>query len=666
VALEGLTLHGLALNDGESLSIEGNSFVFTPAQPNALWASNPDSDGQVLVGEPSYGPAYFEFTVRVERRETMDAALEKLGELGDALSACKRLEDGAPLEWQPAGASTTYTWYARLAEHSELPVTVEGDSAGWFLRTPLVRVKLTCDPGGETEEVEVKEATESGAEPIQDLYAKVGGDLPAKARAIITDKATQDRRYLAIGQQVVESEEQPTALLTAASLVTTNFSGASKTRSGAYSEEKVIRATAVSSPTVMCGTGDIEHIGPYRIRARVYAGSEDARFRISYKNGDGPWVPLEFVEAPVTEEWAEIDLGEVAFDEARLGSQASQIRVEAKSVGDSCENDLNYLLLMPSTAFVKARGIASNSATKLEAYDEFDQEEGNLEGKELPLGGTWAETNKTGASGFKVKGGVVERTAVSDSTTVSGCFAQAGSTKYTSFIAEVTVGEGTPVLEGATNIGVLGRYVSTEKWITAVLVWESKYRLVLRVKKNVEGGVTNLADGDTGVGIKIFGGGGVKADVRVRLTVTADGTWAASAGSASLSGHDPDLATGGALASGKVGLYDSYTSSSAGRRMMENFNLLAAEPAGRVCYSEKQVQWRYDGMLRQDSAGEHDGPPSLTRGANFYLAPEGDSGRINRLVIAMRRNDVDTEPAEHVEDKHTITIYARERFLLPR
>lgn len=312
-------------------------------------------------------------------------------------------------------------------------------------------------------------------------------------------------------------------------------------------------------------------------------------------------------------------------------------------------------------------GIQNTNATALLAWDDFSQSEGNLEGKELPLGGTWAETNKTGASGFKVGVGVVERTATGDSTTVSGCFAQAGSTKYTTFIAEVTVREATTIREGATNIGVLGRYVSTEKWITAVLVWESKNRLVLRVKKNVEGGVTNLADGDTGVGTYVFEGVPlVKADVRVRLTVTADGTWAASAGGASLSGHDPDLATGGALASGKVGLYDSYTSSSAGRRTMNDFNLLAATPASRVCYAGKQVQWRYDGMLRQDSAGEHDGPPSLTRGANFYLAPEGDSGRINRLVIAMRRNDVDTEPAEHVEDKHTVTILARERFLLPR
>jgi hypothetical protein len=35
-------------------------------------------------------------------------------------------------------------------------------------------------------------------------------------------------------------------------------------------------------------------------------------------------------------------------------------------------------------------------------------------------------------------------------------------------------------------------------------------------------------------------------------------------------------------------------------------------------------------------------------------------------VIAMRRNDIDTEPDINVTDRHTVEVKVRERFLAPR
>jgi hypothetical protein len=44
----------------------------------------------------------------------------------------------------------------------------------------------------------------------------------------------------------------------------------------------------------------------------------------------------------------------------------------------------------------------------------------------------------------------------------------------------------------------------------------------------------------------------------------------------------------------------------------------------------------------------------------------GPGGRINRLVVMARRNDVEVEADANVTDKHQIEVLARERFLAPR
>src|SRR4029077_13635714 len=128
-----------------------------------------------------------------------------------------------------------------------------------LIDTPVVKFKLTCASFWTRPRRVIKASTESAAEPLQTLYVGgVPGDVPARAQLVVTDKAAQDRRFGAWGLDAVESEVNPPLLLKASTdLVTTGFSGESKTRSGAFGSEKVIRATAVALPTTMFGTGRI-------------------------------------------------------------------------------------------------------------------------------------------------------------------------------------------------------------------------------------------------------------------------------------------------------------------------------------------------------------------------------------------------------------------------
>jgi hypothetical protein len=309
-----------------------------------------------------------------------------------------------------------------------------------------------------------------------------------------------------------------------------------------------------------------------------------------------------------------------------------------------------------------ARGLQSNEATQLLAYDEFNQSAGNLDTpKALTLGGNWAEASKVGANGFVIDATnhQAQRSAVSDADLNSGCYAIAGVTEYTTAIVEATVATSAkPVLPTEQmRLGVFARYSSPENWLMAAVqtaTGKSNQRLV--VTKRVAGVVTVLAESENGLKGKPVG------STKIELQVAADGTWRAKApGFPELSGQDVALATGGTLAKGKVGFYDAWTAATANTRTVDSFSVMAAVVAGRVCFASRKAEVRWDTTIRQDSTGTYYGPPSSYRGARF-LVPPGSS----RLALKMRRNDVKQEPDANVTDKHEVEVKVAERVLAPR
>lgn len=130
-------------------------------------------------------------------------------------------------------------------------------------------------------------------------------------------------------------------------------------------------------------------------------------------------------------------------------------------------------------------------------------------------------------------------------------------------------------------------------------------------------------------------------------------------------GVDSDLGPEGALYTGMVGLVHANTAASGRALLGTEFHFW--EPAENVvCHAGKSIEFNSQGVLRESEDGKTWGPPDLPRGGNFYLEPAGADGRINRIVIVARRNDVEVEPDNHVEDRHTVEIKVRERYLLPR
>jgi hypothetical protein len=656
-------IDGLQTNDEVNFALEGLKFI--PGKKQPQWVDNPDADGAALAYEPHYSNGEFELQIRIVPQATMDTALAKWGELNAKLQKASLMRDqgGLSIVWTPAGSNRSYTAFALLGEISELPITPTGDLAGWFVNAPVVTVKLVCRPFLYKEKRTLLAGTAAEV-PLQTVeLTGVGGDVPAEAEMIVIEKSAVDRRHLEWG---LDQSSGP-LLLTAANLTVAGFTGAVTTRAGAYSAEKVVRGSVVSSWTTLCSTGNLTNIGSYRIKLRVYVTNVFARFRISYRVGDGTFKTLSAVAPPMLEQWVEIDMGEVTFEEVAKGTQRAEIRVQASSPTTTTAVDVNYLMEVPTTSgWGKARGLQTNDAGQLLAYDDFNQSAGNLDApKALPFGGNWSEAVKTGASGFVINESThaAQRTALSDSGLNAGCYAIAGTNNYTSCQVSASVSAGTLEFE-QTRIGVIARYSSTEKWLMAVLMNKED-----EIKK--ENGTYLVVLKRTGAAAgtelgRVLAPKAYTPDSLVTLTALADGTWSATVdlglgGPLTVSGQDADLATGGTLASGKPGFYDVRLSSIAVTRKVDNFNVVAVAEAGRVCFASKRAEVRWDETERQDATGSYYGEPSSYRGGRFFV-PVGNS----RLALKMRRNDVDLEPDANVTDKHEVEVKITERVLAPQ
>lgn len=668
---ERLILNTFDLNDLVKITTE--TLGFTPAQPKPKFAENANADGVVLVEEPQFTPCYFDLQLRVEPTKTLDEALEVVGEVMDALQSCAQTEGGAPLEWTPNTTGTTYTAYALLAELNELPITQSGDLAGWFLESPVLKVKITCRPFLHTPERVVIAAVESSGEPIQVAYAKnVGGDVPAEAKVILTDKATKARRYAEIGQDAVESESNPSLLLKAEpNMVVTGFAGfLSSVPTGKYSA-KVVQATLRTRPQVLCSTGPIAHVGSFREKMRCRAEGEGAAFRLSYRIGDGPWTPLKWIEPPMVGEWVELDMGEVFLDEALSGEQVSEIRMEGKVTTTSCTGYIDYLDFMPTRRYGVARApLEFDVPSVLSVVDPFNQSAGAFTGKIAEVGGEWTALTNSDTTDFESTGaGKLIRKAVSDTGKIGiEAFPRLGRAIATPVEMEdlvcsydFNVVEGGTEVTGtfAVQIGMVLGYQSNTKFVTVL------------IRKNSLGGPHFVEVRDAN-----------EALIAKSANVLSIGSGAKFSGTllAFVKGENLTVCLGPDAESlvpvlscsnsqigikGRVAIIDERKSAEPATREFDNFALWKPEPQV-VCNSTRSVQFRSDDVERDNTGATYLSPVPRYRGANILLDPEGDANLINRLVVKMRRNDTAVEADSSVTDKHKLEVLVRERFLAPR
>jgi hypothetical protein len=373
----------------------------------------------------------------------------------------------------------------------------------------------------------------------------------------------------------------------------------------------------------------------------------------------------------VVNQWSEIDLGRITVPAAISGTQAVTIRFEVLtndygvSVADTI--DLDYAILGPiaDVGGGAARRIPIvSSPAVFTARDEFNQTAGAATGKTLPVGGAWTAVAGGDATDFAVEavGHTLERTAVSDTGTIPGTLQGRQITAGTGTASDVLVGvdlKTSALGVGSNFFGVILRWVDASNHLQAV--WQPFNNGRVSMLKTVAGVQTVIADQ---LGLPVV------ASTFYSLVAYADyaGRWALffdgqgeTPTAPIFSGQDTALATGGALATGRVGIVDANPTAFAATRNFDNFRAWPLE-ADAVAFSGRSVAFssrNEDACYRQDPTGGFIGTPSEYRGGRPTLPP-GTS----RIAVMARRNDITTRSSAGVTDGGKVLVAYRERRLV--
>jgi hypothetical protein len=664
---ESLVFDSIELNPVTPGLFNLDEIAFPTPKKRPEWVTGADADGAELVRDPLFEQRTIPLTVRVTAT-TRDAVHDGIAQLVAKCEEAEQQPGGLPLVWTPADSTESVTFYVLSGEVGDIPVTHE---SGYFANSVAVPITLTCKPFWYGAFVS-SAATTSASTPLVTLdIPNITGDVPAEGTIVVTDLASKSRRDVIWGvEQRYYTPGSPTDLtLTASELVTSGFAGTSGAVTGAYSTN-AITATVADQPTAVCGTGNQPHIGTYRIRARVQAGSVYTRFRLAWQDGDGPFNANPWVGPPVADGWCEIDLGEITIQPTDLGSQRWTGRVEAYATSPAAQPVwVNLLEVIPAgEGYGRARATYAYQPGVVVARDNFTTLGAGaaLNGHAAPAGGNWVTAGDT--TDFTqaavatsdplypaVGSAVVQRATATVETT--GRYGVLGGTMTDTEVSAVIAP--TVSFIGPNNnsaMGVVARYVDTSNTLRAFF---NRQTATFTVNVLVAGAQTayNYPHLVTVAGVAAW---------RIRLVVFASGAVFAvmtdTAGTTVAqitlaAGAIAALAPGGVLASGKVGLFDQPLATGMPARNYGGFYAAIPPAEPLVVNSGQSLEFRPNGdALRRDTTGTYGGRAASYRGGRVLLQPAGDANRTSRVVVAARRSDTDTGIDGGVTDNTQIVV----------
>jgi hypothetical protein len=508
----------------------------------------------------------------------------------------------------------------------------------------------------EAEEL-VGQAEEASASELIMAIPDPGGDMPARVRIVVDEKQGVDQRGLiwafrsrhyssgSTAKTAYEAEELQ--LLDAARKV--GLSGAS---GGTVVQHGTISTSW--TPIVrgrIGGTAYPTHTGTNRVFARIYSTSGTlAQARLVWGMGGDLVHPVENAayRVPGASNFYIADLGEARPDRPPVGPHRWDWQIQAK--GDIGDEDfkVDKVWIVSADEGMGLLSAPTNQATSFYAYaarDEFNQVAGTLTGKALPIGGTWIGAGDASDSSVEAVGHTLQRSAVSDEGlgVHQGRLHIASAPTLAATVVEVDLKVNAL---GNNSLGLLARYASVANFLAVYLNVASS---TLFVEKRVSSTSTILR----AYPLLVFS---TNTWYSLRTLVDTSGNVEVYFGPKGMSGAlplfnvtDSALATGGAIASGKVGIMDHAKSEGAMTRSFDNF--LAWEPAAdAVTFASQKAQLTTDGMFRHDAGGSSYGPISRVVGDLPRLPAGGLEGRAVELFLKGSRGDLGELPDSDVDD----------------
>lgn len=540
---------------------------------------------------------------------------------------------------------------------------------GWDMAS---RIELTLIPDFYEieQEIEMLFSTSTDLELIFTL-PDLRGDYASRCRIVVNNDHTEDYRGLVAGFRsrhydaaaTAALEYEATDLEPLGNAVTVPWANATGGQAIGYQAGNVYPVWMPLLGTNVGGATSMTHTGSYRVLARALASAVEDRIRMRFRWSVGDQTDsiindeVAISTGDGTEEaWQTVDLGTIRIDRTPIAGHRwiGQIEVFAEnSVG---RVGVDKIWFQPLDEFETMVITGLNEATDqtLIAFDDLMGTAGaNVSADAAALGGNWdAFGDTTPEFVYEPDGtGVRRYRSAADADANSGCFLLLdGSSTIDDVDIATQVSIPAIYQESQTThtvrAGVVARYVDANNWLMLCREQQTTDRnRYLRLIKKV-GGTVSI------IGSWLLSTSHHSGDFVVRMTVDTDGNVICHSGSYGSTDAgvkiavygDDDLATGGALNDGKIGIYAVSTNiNGAGFRDYIRFAPLdaVAGPVGfrafsgglspdAVIFSGQSIQLTTEGIYRESNDG----------GFHSEVVPDGDLPRLPVSRLEDRTTEV--------------------------
>lgn len=467
---------------------------------------------------------------------------------------------------------------------------------------------------------------------LEHRIAGVPGTAPALGQLTVENMTTNIQQWLVWGQaaQLASYPYSTTQRLFYEAEELTPINGSTEKTLAGASNGKAIEHTlhgtepeGILSTQFTGGGAQLGHVGAYTVYARVQSGSGKTRFALSWSTGDFVEYTTNAYTAETTQtnKFQIVNLGQIYVPPSLRGTQ--QWRGQILAFGGFIEKlyiDCIFLVPVGMGAAEVVGNKQPTSFSELAAEAKFTGSLVFINGKTLTVGGSWESSGAT--TDYEEESTLASRKTATDTEPRYGICNLAGLTGVT---VACTLNAKSNLEAEKTKRGILARWTNSSNYLIAYVERYSGERLFNGKKIFFSSHHIYLEKVVGGVKIFLEGGGALETVHRLELSVNTEGLFTlyhvTETGERTLlcSGTDAQLATGGALASGKCGMYD-FNEGSASTRNYEQFTIMKTNsPSDAVLYGERDLVISSDHALRQDSLGTIWTPPSSYEGDYLKL-----------------------------------------------
>lgn len=647
----------------------------SPPDIDPIYSSSADTEGdQFIQGRHKNRTISLTLLAKATTDQLLQTAVYGLMQKLD-----KMRREGGTLKWTTQAGTVVVADVLFAAVKSE--ITPELYVANKAMK---ITADLECKPYLRGTAVQLSDHIETTLPVAIGVDTSVGGDVPATVKILIDEDQAANQWWLVWGVQSRYYDSATSAALfyEAEGRTLGGGSAAIVTQTGASGggTNNAIEATldtdfqSILTTQATAAGAHLSHIGNFRVFARFLTPTANTgAVSVALTWGEGDFLNSTTntqVDFPV-DSWDNtfrlVDLGQVHLTKAAAGTQRWEGRFLAKSTVQGDKVRIDHFFLVPiDEGSGEASGIVRQQVpTTFTGRDSFlATTAGNaLNARVAPTGGTWATSGDATdfvfsddvLSGLPVRTEPLKRTTAAAGTT--GRFAILGAATPTLVEARVAVRNASLTLGTSQQLsqGVIARWVDSSNYLRGYLyrVQDPAAGLVrgIVLDQVVAGTATQLASA-----LNILPSGSTDIWFIVRLFVTVEGQavvqlWAEGFNNliATAAGSSTALATGGALASGKSGIWDFTTNTSSQVRYYDDFSVFVPVTDAAM-FASQSLELRSDRVVREDAGGTLWQRPSVYEGDYPTFPPAGKEARSVRTIVKACRNDPATGADATIDD----------------